>query len=260
MSARIFESTTTDFRQQSRAVACVIVTAIALVVVPEVITHLTVKHSPDLPPLEETASSDVPLAHLVRLAGSGVLLLLSSIVVLMRGHPNRNITGALILLLGLNFPYLVSPVPPGPADLIKVVLANALILALWNMAAPITSLKWVPITVSIIGVYSIIGGLIIPDYMMYNIVSEKALIGGWELAGPFGHSTVLGMYSAVAFALVPLITEMRWRFLSGSILFATILLSASRTALITVGFVALWWLICWLRLGDFDPSCGNRIR
>lgn len=74
-------------------------------------------------------------------------------------------------------------------------------LALWNVGAPISGLRWVPYTVAAIAVYSLIVGLIMPDFAMYNVVSEKDIIPGWELAGPFGHANVLGMYCAVAFAL-----------------------------------------------------------
>lgn len=225
-----------------RALALLIIGAIALVVLPEVITHLNVKHTPDLPPLEdEAASSKFPLAHLVSLAGSAALLLISSIIAVRPGHPRRRLNGLFIVLLAVNVPYLISPVTPGPSDLIKVVLANTMVLALWNTGASVTELKWLPIIVSGIGVYSIIGGFLIPDYMMYNIVSEKALVGGWELAGPFGHGNVLGMYCAVAFSLVPLIDRPRWRVVCATILLATAVASASRTAVIASVIVLLWW-------------------
>ena len=225
-----------------------IVLAIGLAVVPEVITHLNVKHSPDLPPTQDdSGASKFPLAHLASLAGSALLLSLSFIIALRRGLPNRDITGGLILLLAVNLPYLVSPTPPEMGDLVKIVLANALVLALWNTGAPIAELKWVPIVVTLIGAYSIVGGLVLPEYMMYQSNSEKAIIEGWELAGPFGHGNVLGMYCGLAFALVPLISGDRWRLLSGSILVATAVPSASRTAVIAAGIVGLWWMMCWFR-------------
>ena len=103
---RVFESTTSTLRQDRCALALVIVLAIGLAVVPEVITHLNVKHSPDLPPLEDdSGASKFPLAHLASLAGSALLLLLSSVIAIRRGNPNRVITGALILLLAVNLPY-----------------------------------------------------------------------------------------------------------------------------------------------------------
>lgn len=228
--------------------ALLIIVAIGLVVLPEVITHLNVKHSPDLPPLEDdSATSKFPLAHLASWAGSALLLLLSSVVAIKRGFPNRDMTGVLVLLLAVNVPYLISPVVPGMSDLVKVVLANTVVLALWNTGASIAELKWLPIIVSGIGVYSLIGGFVIPDYMMYNIVSEKALVAGWELAGPFGHGNVLGMYCAVAFALVPLVPGTRWRILCAAILFATVVASASRTAVIATVIVLMWWALCYFR-------------
>ncbi|CAN5260018.1 hypothetical protein BH11ACT7_BH11ACT7_28030 [soil metagenome] len=242
-----FDSSATVFRHGNRAMAALIVAAVMLVVIPDLITYLTVEHSPILPPGEAAASTDLPLAQLASLAGSALLLVLSTVVLLMRGHANRDITGVLVVLLAVNLPYVVSPEMPPPADIPKILLANLFVLALWNIGAPIAGLKWLPITVAVISVYSLIGGLIIPEYMMYNTVSEKAIIAGWELAGPFGHANVLGMYCALAFALTPLITELRWRILVGSILFATTLAAASRTALIAAVLVVLWWLLCWLR-------------
>lgn len=227
--------------------ALLIVTTIALVVVPDLITYLIVEHSPVVPPGEGAPTPDLSIAQLVSVGGSAVLLVLSAVVAWMRGHPNRDITGVLVILLALNVPYLISPEPPPPVDLPKIVLANVFVLALWNIGAPITALKWLPMTVAVIAVYSVTGGLIIPEYAMYNTESEKALVAGWELAGPFGHANVLGMYCALAFALVPLITERRWRLLTGAILFATIVVTASRTALIAAGLVALWWLLSRLR-------------
>ena len=229
------------------AFGVLIVAAIGLAVIPEVITHLNVKHSPDLPPGEDTAESKYPLAHLASYAGSAALLALSGIIVFTGARTNRNISGVLILLIALNVPYLTSPVTPGASDLVKLVFANAFILALWSTGAPIEQLKWMPITVTAIAVYSLVGGLAIPDYMMYNTKSEKAIIPGWELAGPFGHANVLGVYCAIAFSLIPLISKLPWRILCGSILVVTTAASASRTGLIATGLVALWWTICWPR-------------
>ena len=244
---RVFVSKATDFRRHELAFALLIVTAIGLVVVPDLITYLTVEHEPILPPGEATTSADLPLAQLASLGGSALLLALSTAVVFIRGHPNRDITGVLLLLLAVNLPYLVSPKLPPLADFPKIVLANFFVLALWKVGAPITGLKWLPMTVAAIAVYSLIGGLLIPGYAMYNTDSEKAIIPGWELAGPFGHANVLGMYCALALALTPLITDRRWRLLAGSILAATVVAAASRTALVAALLVALWWLLCWFR-------------
>lgn len=244
--ARIVDTSTTRFKPEF-AFALLIVAAIGLAVVPEVITHLNVKHSPDLPPGEDAADSKYPLAHLASYAGSAALLALSGIIVFTRGRTDRNVPGVLILLFALNLPYLTSPVSPGPADLVKLVFANAFILALWSTGAPISQLKWMPYTVTGIALYSLIGGVIMPDYFMYNLKSEKAIIPGWELAGPFGHANVLGVYCSIAFSLLPFIPERRWRIVCGCILLATTAASASRTGLIAALIVAVWWGICSLR-------------
>lgn len=244
---RVFDSKATDFRRHDYAFALLIVAAIGLVVVPDLITYLTVEHEPILPPGEATTSADLPLAQLASLGGSALLLALSTAVVAMRGYPNRDITGVLILLVAVNLPYLVSPKLPPVVDFPKIVLANVFVLALWRVGAPIAGLKWLPMTVGVIAVYSLIGGLLIPGYAMYNTDSEKAIIPGWELAGPFGHANVLGMFCALALALTPVITDRRWRLLTGSILVVTLVAAASRTALIAAGLVVLWWLICWFK-------------
>ena len=244
---RAFKSKTIDFRRYEYAFPLLIVTAIGLVVVPDLITYLTVEHEPILPPGEATTSSDLPVAQLASLGGSALLLALSAAVVFLRGRPNRDITGVLMLLLAVNLPYLLSPKLPPLADFPKILLANVFVLALWKVGAPVAGLKWLPMTVAAIAVYALIGGLIIPEYAMYNTASEKDIIPGWELAGPFGHANVLGMYCALALALTPLITERRWRLLTGSILALTIVATASRTALIAALFVTLWWLLCWFR-------------
>lgn len=244
---RVFRSTATDFRRTRAAFALLIVGAIALVVLPDLITYLTVEHSPVLPPGEAQTSSDLPLAQLASLGGSAALLALSAAVAAMRGHPDRDVSGLFVLLLAVNVPFLVSPELPPPADLPKILLANLFVLAIWNVGAPISGLKWVPFTVAAISVYSLIGGLIIPEFMMYNTASEKAIVAGWELAGPFGHANVLGMYCALAFALVPLIDEQRLRLFVGSILAATMIAAASRTALVAGALVVAWWLFCWVR-------------
>lgn len=230
----------------NRALTLVIVAVIGLTVVPETIHHLIVEHVPNQGQLQ-AIESRTPLASLASWAGSAFLLGLCSVAFLIRGHPNRDITRLLILLLAFNLPYVVGPSTPGPADVIKIILANAVFLAIWNTGAAISELKWIPIIVSGVGVYSIIGGLVIPEHMMYNKVSQKALVAGWELAGPFGHPVTLGVYCGIAFALVPLVPGFRWQLLCGSILFSTIVASATRTALIASAAVIMWWLFCWLR-------------
>jgi O-antigen ligase len=236
-------------RLERHALTWLIILAIALVVVPEAINHVFVKHSPDLPPLEQSeGSSEVPLAHLARLGGSALLLAYTAAVVLfVRGRPDRSITGVLIVLLAVDVPYIISPGLPPTGDFPKILLANLFVIALWKTGASIAALKWLPIIGTGIGIYSLIGGFVAPDYMMYNIISEKAIIGGWELAGPFGHGNVLGMYCAVAFSLVPLIRDRRWQVFCGVVLFTTILASASRTAVIASVLVLLWWAACRVR-------------
>lgn len=244
---RMFGSATTLFRADNRAFALLIMTTLGLVIIPEAINYLIVKHTPDQLIEKALISAETPIAGLARWAGSGVLLALSLATTLMKGHPNRDISWLLVFLLALNLPYLVGPQKPDPPDLLRILLANAVLVAIWNTGARIAELKWIPIILTGVGAYSLIGGLVVPEYMMYNTTSRKALVAGWELAGPFGKANSLGMYCAIAFSLVPLIPTKRWRVICGSILLATIIASATRTALTAALLVIAWWVICRLR-------------
>lgn len=244
---RFLQPSAWDPNKGSRAFVLVLVAAMGLVVLPEAINHLIVKHTPDLAIERALVVSETPIAGLARWALSAVLLAVSSVVALMRGHPNRDVTWLLAVLLALNLPYLIGPDRPGPADLVKIVLANVVFVAIWNTGARVSALKWIPILMSCVGAYSIIGGVIIPEYMMYNMVSRKSLVAGWELAGPFGQSNALGMYCAIAFSLVPLIVTNKWRVVCAAILLTTIVLSATRTALAAAAIVLLWWALTRLR-------------
>lgn len=236
-----------DFRSGNRAFALLIWASLGLVIIPEIINHLILKHVPDLAIEEALLTAESPIAGLARWALSGLLLVLASIIALRAGHPNRDISWLLLVLLALDLPYVIGLEPPGKADIIKIVLANIVFVAIWNTGARVAELKWIPVLVAAVGAYSIIGGFIIPEYMMYNMVSRKSIIGGWELAGPFGQSNALGMFCSVSYSLVPLIPTNRWRVICAFVLFATIAASASRTSLIAAGFVTLYWALCGLR-------------
>lgn len=241
--ARFSRAVITGGGPRSRAVVCLIVAVVALAVLPDLVHHLNVKHVPETrSPSLPLGPPRFPLARVVTSAGTAVLFLVCAGIVMMRGHRDRNVSGALILLIGLGFPYLVSPAIPGSADLVRIALAGAVILAAWHLGPGIDALKWVAISGSLIAAYALIGGLITPEYMMYEMVSEKALVGNWQLAGPFGHSNALGVYCALALALTPLIDNIRWRILHGCILCAAIVASASRTALVITAILALWWI------------------
>lgn len=234
------------FGQHSMAFVVLIIAAVVLAVLPGLVTYL---HVPHVIPTGETPATvgETSIAQAAWRAASAVLLLVCGHVFLMRGLPERNFSGTLILLLALVFPYIASPELPGRTDGLQVGLAAAVFLAVWNIGAPVDGLKWVPITSSFVAAYAIIGGFVNPEYMMYSIDSEKAIIGNWQLAGPFGHSNFLGIYCVLSLALAPLIVNVRWRIISGLILSAAIVLSASRTSLIAAGALLFWWIICGLR-------------
>jgi len=232
--------------QQSRLLIVLIVAAVALAVLPTLVRYLYVKHElSDYPP-----PPPFPLAKDISLAAAVALFLVCSVVVLVRGGRaalERNISGASILLIALLVPYIISRTSLETEDIVKVALAAAVIAAVWSIGAPVDGLKWLPIAGSMIGIYSIIGGIIIPEYMNSVTDSEKLLIANWQLAGPFWHANVLGLFSVFALALTPLIASVRWRIFHGAILCMTIVATAQRTALVAAGVLALWWMICRLR-------------
>jgi O-antigen ligase len=232
------------FGPDSRALVVVTIATVGLALLPGLMTYLNVEH---LDVTLAVTAPRVPIAHVASMAASAVLVLVCSVVLFMRGHPDRNVSGAILLLLGLVLPYIVTPGLPGRGDITSVALAAAVILAVWNVGASVDELKWVSISGSLVAAYSIVGGLIAPEHMMYGLNSKKALIGNIQLAGPFGHSNTLGIYCLLALALVPFIVSVRWRIFHGLILCTAIVESASRTALVAAGILALWWILCRFR-------------
>jgi O-antigen ligase len=235
----------TEFGQHGRALVVLIIAVVVVAVLPDLVQYLNVKHAPIT---VHHLSPQVPLAKAVTYTAAVALFLLCAIIVLQRGRLDRKVSGALVLLLGLVIPYIISPTLPETTRIVWIALAAAVIFAIWSIEAPVDGLKWVTISGSIFGAYSIICGLIIPEYTNFDADSTKALIANWQLAGPFVHSNSLGVYCALALALSPLIVSVRWRILNGSILLAAIVASASRTALVAVGILALWWIICRFRI------------
>jgi O-antigen ligase/polysaccharide polymerase Wzy-like membrane protein len=230
--------------EQGRALIVLIIAVVAMPVLPYLVKYLNVKH--EITDVDRLAPQ-LPLARVLSLAAAVALFLVCWVIVIRRSHLDRKISGATIILLGLIVPYVISPNLPETADIVKVALGAAVIIAVWSIGAPVDGLRWIPIAGSLIGIYSIIGGLIIPDYMMSATDQTKLIIPNWQLAGPFWHANVLGLFSVLSLALIPLIVNVRWRIFHGLILCATIVATAQRTALVAAGILALWWIICWFR-------------
>ncbi|WP_160112731.1 O-antigen ligase [Mycobacterium sp. 3519A] len=221
-----------------------IVAVVLMAILPDLVQYLSVGHVPEtdrvMPPRISPSKAAIAATY-------GALLLVCAVLVLMRGYSGRKIAALSILLLGVIFPYIVPPVWPGTADAIRVAVAAAVTVAAWNIGAPVGGLKWLSITGSLIGASAIVAGLIIPEHAMYMKGSSTTIIMGWQLAGPFAHSNVLGIYCVLALAFTPLIVTLRWRITHGLILCAAIMASASRTALVAVGVLVLWWIVCRFR-------------
>jgi O-antigen ligase len=239
--------------RDSRALAVLIIAVVAMAVLPQGVQYLIVEHRPfgQSPPR-------FPLATAVS-GMAAVVLFLVCAVILIRFHPDRKLSRAIVLLLALVIPYIINPALPGTAAITRVALAAAVILAVWNLGASVDGLKWVAISGSVLGTYSIIEGLILPEYAMtYNAEGGKeTIIANWCLAGPLANGNSLGIFCAVALALTPLIGSVRWRILHGSILCTAIAASASRTALIAAGVLVLWWIISYSRSVKFVRIAGQ---
>jgi hypothetical protein len=250
-SARSSGRPMTAVGQHSTALVILIIAIVVLAVLPELLQNLSIVRALALVRIEVGHPPDrSPYARVATMTALVAVLVVCSIIVLIRGRTDRNISGAVLLLLGLLIPYAISPALPRKAEIAYVVMAAAVILALWSIRPSVDGLKWVSISGAFIGAYAIIGGISAPEYMNYvdrDAGLSKALIANWQLAGPFGHSNALGVYCVLAFALCPLIVSLRWRLLNGLVLFTAVVASASRTALIAAGVLAIWWAICRLR-------------
>lgn len=244
----------TPLARHRKLLVGLIVAVVVMAILPDLLQYLMAKHQAEtvrhLPPR-------VPLARMATWAAAAALLLLCSVILCGREDANRKISGLSVLLLTLLIPYAISPSLPGSDSIIRIGLAVAVTLAVWSLAAPVDGLKWVPITGSMLGAYSITGALIRPELMNFRTGSAKSLVLDWQLAGPFIHSNALGMYCVLSLALSPLIVSLRWRTLHGSILCAAVVASASRTALIAAAILALWWIFCWARSAKSVRAAGT---
>jgi O-antigen ligase len=235
---------TTVAGQRSRALAIVIIAVVVTAILPHMLQYLSAGHVPEsvYTSLPRSTLSDVAIKAL-----SAALLLVCAVIFLVRGHPNRDIYSVVILLVGLAFPFIISFDMVGTEDIVRLTLAAAVVLAVWNIGAHVNALKWVAISGSLIGASSIIGALIAPESMLYTKGSRITLIFDWQLAGPFAHSNLLGVYCVLALALAPLIVSVRWRIFHGLILCTTIVASASRICVVVAGVLVLWWIFCRFR-------------
>lgn len=244
--ARVPEPKTTG-GQRNTAFILLLVAVNAMAVLPNGVKYLYVQHRPLDLLGERGLAPEFPLARVFSAAGAVALLLVCAAIVVGRRKPDRNVFALILLLVALLVPYIISPTLPDMIDLVRILLTTAVVVTVWIVGPHIDVLRWVPVAGAVIGMYSIIGGLILPEYMNNITDPGKLVIPDWQLAGPFWHGNVLGIYSVLALALTPLIVDLRWRLLNGFILCTTIVAAASRTAMVAAAVLALWWLVCWLR-------------
>jgi hypothetical protein len=100
--------------------------------------------------------------------------------------------------------------------------------------------------------YSIVFSLLKPDNAVVPLPAggtTKAIIGDLVLAGPMSHANSLGIFLALTFPFVGLLRRTYQRFLGSLLLLVVSVLSASRTALIAIACVMLYYLACRALLG-----------
>jgi O-antigen ligase len=247
--------------QRIATFAILVVTVVAVSVLPTLVKYLHVTHEATI----IDSDTQLPLAKALSLVSVVTLYLVCAFIVFARGESAvrvRSIGGLAILLFGLIVPYAISPTVPDPVELVKVGLTVAVFLAVWCIGAPVDGLKWISITASLIGAYSLIGLIVVPDH--FNSAPSyrgspnltKSIISDWILAGPFWGGNTLGLYCVLALALTPLVASVRWKVTHASILSVTIIASASRTAIIAAAILALWWLVCRSRSKAFVHAAG----
>lgn len=132
---RLFRTGATDFRRHEYAFALLIVTAIGLVVVPDLITYLTVEHEPILPPGRPPPqrifrSPNLPVWADRRSCCAEHRCRLHAWLPEPRYHrcPPAAARGEPALSR--------EPETPPVVDFPKIVLANVFILALWKVGHP----------------------------------------------------------------------------------------------------------------------------
>ncbi|MFG1930094.1 O-antigen ligase family protein [Mycobacterium sp. NPDC048908] len=215
---------------------------VAMSILPDLVHFMNVERDPTV-----IDFARYPLARNISVVAAVALFLTCFAVIFWRGRSRGNVAGLISILVALLVPVAIHPASPDKADVVKIALAVVVIVAVWKVGAPVEMLKWVAVSGSLIAIYSLIGAVTAPEHINYRTDSEKAFIGNLQLAGPFVHSNALALYCVLALALVPLIVSIRWRICNGLILILAIVASASRTALLAVAILALWWIFCRFR-------------
>jgi O-antigen ligase len=223
----------------TRAAVCLIIASVAAALANDMVRFLNVKHDPDI-----VDYGRFPLARDVSIVAAAVLFCVCLVIIVRRVRRLPHNFGGLTLILLALFVLNLDWSSPTKEEFVKIILAAAVIFAVWAEKVPVSALKWISVSGSVVGLYTLSGALFAPEYMNYRSDSAKAFIANWQLAGPFAHSNALAIFCILAACFSPLIVSVRWRILNIVILFATIVATASRTALIAVAIVSAWWLFC----------------
>jgi hypothetical protein len=103
--------------------------------------------------------------------------------------------------------------------------------------------------------YSIVFSLLKPDNALVPIPAgptsgtTKAIISDLVVAGPMSHANSLGIFLALTFPFIGLWRRTSQRLVGSLLLIVVSVLSASRTAVIAMGCVMLYYLVCRALLG-----------
>lgn len=133
-----------------------------------------------------------------------------------------------------------------PIGVLEFVLTALILAAVWATAPTYPEVA----VVGYLGAFSVLSSIALavinPEHAAFvdmwgYTASTKAIIGDAQIAGIFGHSNTLGMVSVLSLAAIFAGRRSWLRHILVAVCLLGVLLSASRTALLTVVVLAVYW-------------------
>jgi hypothetical protein len=217
---------------------------------PGAINYLVVRHSP--PGLERFAVWTLA-ASLSSLLFS-ILLAVVSLTAFIRYDGLRSRLGfPLVLLILFSFVSRLVTTSTSLFDMHAALDQLALlgvIVALAALRPRMDDLRVLGFFGVVVASYSIVFGLLMPANAVMPTPAgatsgtTKALIGDLVLTGPMSHANSLGIFLALTFPFIGLWRKTSQRLAASLLLIVVSVLSASRTALIAIACLLLYYLAC----------------
>ena len=211
---------------------------------------MIVGHSP--PGLERFAVWSLA-ASLSSLAFSILLAVVSLAAFIRYGALRSRLGLPLVLLILFSFVSRLVTTSTSLFDLHAALDQLALlgvIVALAGLRPRIDDLRVLGFFGVVVAGYSIVFGLLKPANALVPAPAgatsgtTKAIIGDLVLAGPMSHANSLGIFLALTFPFIGLWRKTSQRLAGSLLLIVVSVLSASRTALIAIALVVLYYLAC----------------